>query len=439
MVGNDLSRGIPFGLRQNWLYVNDPRKTAERLRRQYGDTVRVAAGNQAEFITMSPAGAQEVLSADPSVFDAFAKEGFRGVAGRRSLWVLGGEQHRSERKLLSPSFHARRFRNLGREIQEVTFRHINEWQVGQNFRALDTTLRISLDVILRLAFGAREGDAIVEGREVIERLFRTIHPIFTFFPKLQSRWFPPWNRYQKSKKAFTAYVDRRLAERRRTVLSREADDLMGRMMTARYKDGSSMSDEAIRDELITILLAGHVTTATALSWALYELSRHPSSLERLRSELAALGPDPEPDLIVRQPYLSAVCDETLRLRTLLPEIARVTTTPVELFGQTIAANTGIVVSIITIHHDPDLYPEPDRFKPERFLERTYSPFEFLPFGGSHRRCLGARLSDFEMRIALATIAMNWELEPVGEEIEIRHDIAMGPKHWVRMRVKARYP
>ena len=198
-----------------------------------------------------------------------------------------------------------------------------------------------------------------------------------------------------------------------------------------------MSDEDIRDELITLLLAGHETTAVALSWALYELVRHPAVLVRLREELDALGEDPAPDAIVRQLYLEAVCNETLRLHTILTEIGRMTCVPCELLGRQFPAQTGVGVGIGAIHHDPSLYAEPDEFRPERFLERKYSAFEFLPFGGGHRRCPGAHLSDYEMRIALAMIVTRWELELTGADFDTRHNIATGPKRGVRMRVTGR--
>src|SRR5712692_6403331 len=198
-----------------------------------------------------------------------------------------------------------------------------------------------------------------------------------------------------------------------------------------------MPDAAIRDELITILLAGHETTATALAWALYELGRHPAVLDKLRAEVEGLGSDANPGLIVTLPYLSAVCNETLRLHTVLSEVARVISAPMELFGYTLPPGSSVVVSVMSVHHDPELYPQPGQFVPERFLRRTYSPSEFLPFGGGHRRCLGAGLADYELRIVLAEIITHWEFEPAAVERDIRHDIAMGPKYGVPLRIKAR--
>lgn len=430
---------VPFSWRQRWLYVTQPRSFTDDLRHRFGDVVNLQVGKDDHLImAMSPSRAREVLTAEPTLFEAMWKDGFSSVAGEGSLWVLDGESHRQERQILSPSFHARMFRHFGKDIQEVTRQHTDLWRPGeQPVRALDTTLHISLDIILRLVFGVSEGAAIDEGRQALRGLWETMHPIVVFFPKLQRGWFPLWWRYQHARDNFTAYVNRRLSERRGRVGDGEPDDLLGRMLAAHYEDGRSMSDENIRDELITILLAGHETTATALAWALYELGKNPAVLARLRQELDALGPDPEPNLIARQPYLSAVCNETLRLHTLLAEIARVAAEPMELLDMKIARGAALTISVMAIHHDAEIYPEPDRFLPERFLDRNYSPFEFLPFGGGHRRCLGAGLSDFEMRIALATIVTAWDFETRGEESEFRHDIAMGPKHGVRLQVIGR--
>jgi cytochrome P450 len=153
--------------------------------------------------------------------------------------------------------------------------------------------------------------------------------------------------------------------------------------------------------------------------------------------LDVLGPDPTPDLIVKQPYLDAVCNETLRLHTILTEIGRTLKAPCELRGYRLPAGTLVTLGIGAIHQDPVLYPEPQEFRPDRFLERTYSAFEFLPFGGGHRRCLGAALSDYEMRIVIATIVTRWEFAVDGEDEDIRHNIGSGPKYGVHLQMKGR--
>jgi cytochrome P450 len=434
-----LQSGLPAGfsinLRHTWLLVNRPRSYTSWLRERFGDVVCLDGHGQAFIIALSPGSARQVLSADPDGYDAFWKEGFTGVAGPGSLWVLGGERHHQERQLLSPALHAQNFRGYGETIRQVTRRHTDEWQPGQALRALDTTLAISLEVIMRLVFGVQDAKFVEQGRRVLYNLWHNMNPMFVFFPRMQRGWFPLWRRYTHAKKDFTDWVNQILSERR--LCNEETGDILGAMLAVRYEDGRPMSDEDIRDELITLLLAGHETTATALSWALYDLGMNPVEMEKLRAELDSLGPDPEIGAVVKAPYLSAVCNETLRLHTLLPEVARVLVAPLEVCGYTLPPGEWVGVSIMAIHHDPAVYPEPDRYNPERFINRTYSPFEFLPFGGGHRRCLGAGLSDYEMRIALAYIVTHWDFEPAAPEREIRHDIAMGPKNGVRLRIIGR--
>jgi cytochrome P450 len=209
------------------------------------------------------------------------------------------------------------------------------------------------------------------------------------------------------------------------------------MLAARHEDGSRMRDDEICDELNTILQGGHQTTAAGVAWTLYELSRHPRVLKKLRDELEGAGAEADPGLVVRLPYLKAVCNEAIRLNPVLPECGRMLAEPVEILGYTIPAGTALAVSITAIHHDPALYPEPDRFIPERFIERSYSTSEFLPFGGAHRRCVGAMLAECAMRIALAETVCRWDFEPAEVERNVRHDLAMGPKYGVRLRIKER--
>ena len=210
--------------------------------------------------------------------------------------------------------------------------------------------------------------------------------------------------------------------------------MIGNMLAARYEDGSSMQDHEIRDELITILIGGHETTAAVLAWALYELGRDPVRLAKLKAELDNSGSENDISLAVKLPYLGAVCDEIVRLHPILAECARVLTQPMQLLGYTIAAGSVLIISILGIHHDPELYPEPERFNPERFIEKSYNRFEFLPFGGAHRRCLGAALSEYETRIALAEIVLHWDFETIGVDRDVRHGVPMGPKYGIPLRI-----
>lgn len=385
---------------------------------------------------LTPEGIRQVFSTDPAGYDVFWKDSFAGLHGDGSLFVLIGDRHRRERQLLMPAFHASHFYTYGEAIRTITRQHTEKWRTGQVIKTTDMTLSISLDVIMRVVFGVVDEKHMQDGRRFLSALMKTVHPLLVFMPTLQRPWFPLWREHTRAKAEFFDWFKRYLAWRR--AHNEETDDVLGRMLLARYEDGSPMRDEDIQDELVTILLAGHNTTATAMAWALYELGRHPTELAQLRSALAALGPDPDPGLIVKLPYLSAVCNETLRLHTVLAETGRVLISPLTICGHTIQPGVSVMISIMGIHHDPEIYSEPYAFIPQRFIERNYSPFEFLPFGGGHRRCLGANLSEYEMRIALAEIVTNWDFEPIEIEQEVRQDIAMGPKNGVRLRIIGRH-
>ena len=435
MARAELPRGPRFSVLDSWSFIHRPRRYYAGLRRRFGDVVTLRPPRVTLVMALSSEGAGQVFGANPDGFGAFQKEAFTGLAGKASLWVLEGERHRCERRLLSPPFHASRVRSYAQVMQDTVLRHTDRWQPGQSVRAYDAMLDISRDIILRTVLGIEDQALMDEGHEVLAKLLQRVHPWISFSAEFQSWWFPPWVRYRRASREFSAFVARCLQQRR--ACGHESHDLLGVMLMARHEDGTPMSDDAIRDELATVLMSGHETTAVALSWAIYELGRHPAVLAHLREELDGLEPDP--DVIVKQPYLGAVCDETLRLHTILTEVARTTVEPLDLLGYRLPPGIGIGVAISAIHQDPSIYPEPDQFRPERFVERTYSPFEFLAFGGSHRRCLGAAFSDHEMRIALATVVTRWEFELAGTERETRHNIGMGPGHGVRLRMTRRRP
>ena len=431
--------GLPPGPRLGLLgtgpLLERPGQFQVELRRRYGEAVTLRTFEGTLVLVLTPEGARQILTADPDGYDVIMRRAFTGIVGTGSLWVMTGEQHRQERQIVAPPFHAQRVRGWGQTIEQLAGEHTDRWQSGQTLQAYEAMLDISRDLVLRVVLGVDRGDKLREGRRVLKLLLEASSRWTAMVWFVQRWWFPPWRRYVRARAAFTRFVYRELAERR--ARGSESDDVLGLMLAARRADGSAIPEAMIRDELITILLAGHETTATALAWAIYELGRHPAILARLRDELDALGPDPEPDLIASQPYLSAVCNETLRLHTILTEVGRVPREPRELLGYTIPAGVPMSVGIAAIHRDPEIYPEPDRFRPERFLDRTYSPFEFLPFGGGDRRCLGAALSDYEMRITLATVVSSWDLESIAEDRDVRHNIGSGPEHGVPIRVLRR--
>jgi cytochrome P450 len=240
--------------------------------------------------------------------------------------------------------------------------------------------------------------------------------------------------------AFDALVGEAIAARRARgagAASAVADaDLLRVLLDARYEDGGAMSEEEIRNHLLTLILAGHETTAIAIAWGVHWLLREPAVLARLRDELDTLGDDPSAEALARAPYLGATCDEVLRIRPILPDAVRPVNRPLALGEWSIPAGEGVVVALHTILTDPSTFPDPERFRPERFLERRYTPAEFPPFGGGHRRCLGAAFAENELRVVLGTIAAKWDLAlaDTRPERSVRRNVTMAPASGIRVRV-----
>jgi cytochrome P450 len=259
-----------------------------------------------------------------------------------------------------------------------------------------------------------------------------LSPLLLFSRQLQRSFFPPWRRFLAAQAELTKLIERQVTSRRQS--GAHGRDIFGLLLDARWDDGEPLSLSQIRDHLLTLLVAGHETTAISLAWAVHDVYRNPQVLRRLRDELDTLGQDPDLEALATLPYLGAVCDESLRLRPIITDVQRTLVDPFEFGGHPLPAGVAAGVAIETIHSDPTIYPEPDQFRPERFLERRFSPFEFLPFGGGHRRCLGAAFSNHEARIVLATLVSRLDLESLVLDTRVRRNITMGPKHGVPIRI-----
>lgn len=427
---------VPLSPWQQWRYFSEPMGMSEWIRKRYGNFVPVHFQGKEYVAIVTAEGARQVFSADPNGYEVFWKESFAGLMGDESVWVQIGKKHRIERQLFAPAVHANHFRPHGETIRGIARAHLeSSWTPGQNIRAIDTTLAISLDIIMRLVFGAESADVMREGHRLLNASTSLIHPLIVFFPAFQRSWNPVWRRYAKARDEMYEWVDRLLVERR--TRGERTGDVLDMLMNTRDENGDPVDNDYIHTELNSILSAGHETTGTALAWTLYELGRHPEVMAKLRVELESFGSEPDPERILTLPYLNAVCNETIRLHPILAECARVPMQSMEILGRTIPAGRALVVSIAGIHHDSTLYPEPGKFIPERFLERKYNAYEFLPFGGGHRRCMGAGLAQYSMRIAIAQMALYWDFETAGIDQDVRCNIAMGPKHGVRLHIKAR--
>ncbi len=423
--------------------ILNPINTLESYAKKYGDIFRmITAAGEVVFVS-SPEALQEILTKDNNEYEAPGSKILQSLFGEHSMFALSGDRHRRERKLLMPPFHGDRMRNYGELICKITKEAASNLTVSQTFIARKLMQEITMQVILQAVFGLYDSPRLSQIRSMladfIELTASPLRASLLFFPWLQKDLGPwsPWGKYQRQQQKLNELLYTEIATRR-SQLDPNRTDILTLMLLARDEEGQGMTDQEIRDELMTLLFAGHETTATALAWAVYWVHKQPEVYQKLMQELTTLEADTDPMTIFRLPYLTAVCQETLRIYPVVfLTFPRRTTQPVELQGYHLEAGTMIQGSIYLTHQREDLYPEPKKFKPERFLERQFSPYEYLPFGGGQRRCIGMALAQFEMKLVLATLLSNFEMELVENKPvkPKRRGITLGPAGGVKMLMK----
>jgi cytochrome P450 len=323
----------------------------------------------------------------------------------------------------------------------LTQKVFGQLPINQIFTAREVTQEISLQVILQTVFGVYDGERsqqLKKQLKVMADLFRSpLTSSFLFFPLLQKdlgAW-SPWGKFLRDRQTLDQQIYAEIAERREESPSSRAD-ILSLLMSTQDEMGNPMSDVELRDELMTLLFAGYETTATSLAWALYWIHQNPEIRDKLILELESLGDNPDSMSIFKLPYLTAVCNETLRICPVamltFPRVVQEEN--VELLGHPLEPKTLLVGCIFLTHQREELYPEPQQFKPERFLERQFSPYEFMPFGGGVRRCLGEALALFEMKLVLATILSHYQLALADTQKEVpkRRGVTLAPERGVKM-------
>jgi cytochrome P450 len=374
-------------------------------------------------VVTDPEDVKRVFTGDPRVFHAGeGNQVLKPVLGDNSVLVLDEDAHMSQRKLLLPPFHGARMQGYEEKMTEIAAREIESWPLGTRHKLRPRMQAMTLEIILETVFGVHGGERMQELRVALrEFLDLTTNPLFLAPLVLagpeRARRIPAFRRRIER---VDELLHREIAERRGAGDVEERDDILSLLVAARHEDGSPMSEPEMRDELLTLLVAGHETTATSLSWAVERLVRHPEKLERLRAETLA-GEDA---------YLTATIQETLRLRPVIVLVARRLTEPVVLGGYELPAGVTVTPCIHLIHRDPQTYPEPDRFRPERFLESPPGTYTWIPFGGGVRRCLGASFAQFEMSVVLRELVRRHRIAPArsGSERVFRRAITETPRH-----------
>jgi len=395
-----------------------------QCRRRLGPMFTLRIAYEGTWVVLSdPELVKRVFTGDPKVFHAGeGNDILRPLLGENSVLVLDDAPHMSQRKLLLPPFHGRRMAGYEQAMREIAAREIESWPTGVPYQLRPRMQEMTLEIILETVFGVHGGERLAELRGALRSFLdmltnpRFLVPILAVGPD-RLRAFPAFRRRVDR---VAALIVGEIHERRAATDLAERDDILSLLVEARHEDGSPMRDAEIHDELLTLLVAGHETTATALSWAVERLVRHPDKLERLRAEVET-GEDA---------YLTATIQETLRLRPVIVGVLRRLTEPVELGGYHLPAGVTVMPSIHLVHRDPTIYPEPERFRPERFLETPPGTYTWIPFGGGVRRCLGAAFAQQEMAIVLEELVARRVIRPSdpASERPFRRAITETPRH-----------
>jgi cytochrome P450 len=422
--------------------------------RRYGDMFKIGGETRPPLIYVGdPNVVREIFMLDATQIETAQRNGIlQTMVGEYSILLLDGDAHQRQRKLLMPPFHGDRLRAYAQLICDITRQVSASWQPGQSIVARPPMQDLTLGVILQAVFGLREGERLSRLQHLMSTMLDSfaspLSSCFLFFPVLQKDWgaWSPWGRFVRSREHVRQLIYAEISDRRQYLsqLGNAPDDkadILTLLLQARDENGEGMSDEELHDELVTLLLAGHETTASALVWMLYWIHYLPDVQQKLRAELAQLGDHPDPMAIAQLPYLTAVCQETLRIYPITPTtFVRTLREPMTLAGYSFVQGTALMPATYILHQRPDIYPNPKQFCPERFLERQYAPHEFLPFGGGHRRCIGSALAMMELKLAIATLLTDFEFAlPNSRPLRpSRRGLTVAPPASMNVKVMNRY-
>lgn len=344
-----------------------------------------------------PDQVKEILAGDGNVFYGGVSNAITGpVVGKQSIFLSDGDVHTYLRRLVAPPFTGARMRAYGDVMREIAEEAVARWPRGKPFQINPAVHEISLDVVMRTIFGVEKG----ENFERLRSLCLQVMTRSEFFPLIQAKLglFRPV--LSQIDAILYAEIARSRAEAAQGI---ERQDVLHLLVSARDESGKPLSDQALRDNLVTLLLAGHETTATTLAWTFYRLTKHPEVLEKAREEIArVVGKGPvKPDDVVKLEYLEGVIKETLRLFPILPLMARDLQAPARVGDWDLPKDTCVIASTYLTHRRPDVWPDPERFDPMRFVGTRVSPYAFYPFGGGTRLCVGMSFAYYEMKIVVA--------------------------------------
>jgi cytochrome P450 len=428
-----------------WLFRALP--ILEDAAKRYGEpfTLRLAGFPTMVFV-WSPDEVRKIFTAEPSQL-----HGGEGAAillpllGRNSTLLLDGPQHLRRRRLLLPPFHGERITAYADVMREVTHHSIDGWPLGTEVSIQPYMKQITMEIILRAIFGLDHGPRVEALTALLAELIELAASPVSVIPPLQRDWgaWSPWGKFLRKRAECDAAIYDLITELRRAKTPGRKD-VLSLLLEARDEDGQPLSDAELRDELVTFIAAGHETSATSLAWAFERILAVEGVLDKLLDELATtvgLGNDIGLDDLPKLKYLDAVIKEVLRFRPMVPNMTRTVKVPFEVGGYTLPPGTVVVAAQHLTHRMPQLFPEPDRFMPERWSTFKADPYNYYPFGGGTRRCIGINFAMYELKVILATILsrVSLKLAPGYRARTVRRMVILAPSEGTRLVVAERRP
>jgi len=391
-------------------FAYNPESAMRKYQKKLGDPFRFQMSpKQSIWVSGTPMATKEIFTAKPEIFGPLAADPIESLMGPKSLLILEGQNHLREKVTMSPAFQGDNMRLYGETMQFFALHEFNHWKSDQAHDIYTAMKHITLNVILSAIFGIQDKELLEIFRKKTMRFLTNYSPSLMFLPILRNRFWYPWQQYINAREEFDNLMLEQI-EKCRINPEENRNDILFKFVNATFSDGSQFSNESLLDELKTLLVGGHETSSTALTWALYYIFTNDDIKNKLLSELNSLPEDAGIAQMIKLPYLTAVCQEALRIHPTVPIILRTLKEPFEFRGKALNPGDTIALSLTLLHSNEDTWEHPHLFNPERFLNRTYSQYEFAPFGGGVRRCLGASFALYEIKIILAVTLLNIKLK-----------------------------
>ena len=398
-------------------FIRNPFRFLDTCARRYGDWFTVRVPGVAPYVfTSDPAAIREIFLGDPDALHAGeANRPLGAFMGERSSLFLDAPEHLRQRRLLLPAFHGEQMASHADAMRDAANNAIASWPQGQAFPIYPQMRAITFETIIRAVFGFTNDGVGTELRALLKNLFALYSSrLGTLFSlpamRIDAGPWSPWGRSMRLTRQIDSILHAEFARRRKEGVEGRAD-VLSMLLSARYEDGQLLPDNLIRDEMYTLMLAGHETTAATMAWIVNRLVTRPDVMERARAEISSVlnGEQLDASHVGKLKYVEAVINETMRLDPVVPNIGRGLKKPMTIAGRQLPAGVTIAPCIYLAHRRPELWPNPDQYNPDRFLESRQSPYTFFPFGGGSRRCLGAAFATYQMKIVIAEILSRVEL------------------------------